>query len=208
MMGEFRASPWRTACTLARGKRIVVGRGFRVKGVDRIDIKQGRLMLGTDYYGFVDPRVGGLMRVRGRLEIGGIVKIAHGNRWDIGPEAVVTIGDGSYFSPLTKLMIYSGLTVGKSCGIAWDCQFLDDDRHLLTLPGVAAPPSAASIEIGDRVWIASRVTILKGTRIGDGCVVASGATARGDFSEPACLIGGTPAKVIRRGIEWSDQQIG
>jgi acetyltransferase-like isoleucine patch superfamily enzyme len=44
--------------------------------------------------------------------------------------------------------------------------------------------------------------VLKGTRIGDGCVGTSGAIVRGDFSEPGCLIGGTPAKIIRRGIFW------
>ena len=187
---------------MARGKRIVVGRRFRVKGADHININRGRLMLGTNFYGFADTRMGGLIRVRGRLEIDGRVLVAQGNRWDIGPGAVVTIGDSTYFSPMVKVMIFSGLTVGKDCGIAWDCLLLDDDQHHLTLSGVDPPPTAAPIEIGDHVWIASRATILKGTRIGDGCVVASGSTVRGDFSEPDCLIGGTPAKVIRRGIVW------
>ena len=205
MVGEFRASPWRTARTMARGKRIVVGRRFRVMGVNHIHIRQGRLMLGTNFYGFADTRMGGLIRVRGRLEVDGIVMLAQGNRWYIGPKAVVTIGHQSYFSPMTKVMIFSGLTVGRGCNIAWDCQFLDDDQHVLTLPGVEPPPSSAPIEIGDHVWIASRATILKGTRIGDGCVVASGAIVRGDFSETGCLIGGTPAKVIRRGVVWGSE---
>lgn len=204
-LGEFRVSPWRTARAMARGKAIVVGRRFRIQGVDHINIKSGRLMVGTNYYGFADPRLGGLLRVLGGLEINGRVAIAHGNRWEVGPRAVVTIGDLSYFSPSTRLMIFSGLSVGNDCGISWDCQFLDDDQHLLASPGVRPLPSAAPIEISNHVWIASRVTILKGTRIGCGCVVASGATVRGDFSEPACLIGGTPARVIRRGIVWGSE---
>lgn len=200
--GEFRASPWRTAAAVLRGKPIVVGRRFRVKGMSNIDICHGRLMLGTNYYGFADTRLGGLIRVAGRLRIEGAVGVAHGNRWAVGPRAVVSIGDRSYFSPMTRLMIFSGLKVGNDCGIAWDCHFLDDDQHLLTRPGVAPNPTTEPIEIGNHVWIASRATVLKGTRIGDGCVVASGATVRGDFSEPGCLIGGTPAKIIRRGVIW------
>jgi acetyltransferase-like isoleucine patch superfamily enzyme len=206
-VGEFRASPWRTARAMARGKRIIVGRRFRVRGLDHINVNRGLLMLGTNFYGFADTHLGGLIRVRGRLEIDGIVTLAQGNRWDIGPGAVVAIGDRSYFSPMVKVLIFSGLTIGKDCAIAWDCQFLDDDQHLLTIPGVEPPPSSAPITIGDHVWIASRATILKGTRIGDGCVVASGSTVRGDFSEPACLLGGTPAKVIRRGIVWGDEAL-
>lgn len=187
---------------MLRGKPIVVGRNFRVKGVSNIDIAHGRLMLGTNFYGFADARLGGLMRVAGRLRIDGIVAVAHGNRWEVGPRAVVSIGDRSYFSPMIRLMIFSGLKVGNDCGIAWDCHFLDDDQHLLTRQGVAPKPTTEPIEIGNHVWIASRVTVLKGSRIGDGCVVASGTTVRGDFSEPGCLIGGNPAKIIRRGILW------
>lgn len=203
-LGEFRVSAWRTARTVIRRKNVVVGRRFQVKGLGRIETRQGRLMLGTRFYGFADPRMGGLLRVRGSLQIKGIVTIAHGNRWDIGPMAVVSINDGSYFSPMTKVVISSGLTVGKDCGIAWDCQLLDDDQHPLAQLGAASPPTAAAIDIGDHVWIASRVTILKGTRIGDGCVIASGATVRGDFSESGCLIAGAPARVIRRGIAWGE----
>lgn len=201
-LGEFRASPWRTALTFALGKPIVVGRNFRVKGANHIDIKRGRLMLGTTLYGYADPSLGGLLRVEGKLEINGAVIITHGNRWRIGPGATVAIGDGSYFGPMTRVLISSGLTIGERCGIAWDCQFLDDDKHSLSVTGVVPRPRREPIVIGDHVWIASRSTILKGTRIGSGCVVASGATVRGDFSDPGCLIGGTPAKVIRRGMIW------
>lgn len=144
------------------------------------------------------------MRVAGHIEIHGRVSIAHGNRWDIGPHAVVTIGDLTYFGPMNRVMIFSGLKIGNACGIAWDCQFLDDDQHQITTDGVAPRLTTEPIEIGNHVWIASKVTVLKGTRIGDGCVVASGATVRGDFSEPGCLIAGTPAKVVRRGILWGE----
>lgn len=49
--------------------------------------------------------------------------------------------------------------------------------------------------IEDYVWIASRVTILPGVKIGRGAVVASGAIVTKDV--PAmCIVGGVPAKVI------------
>jgi acetyltransferase-like isoleucine patch superfamily enzyme len=198
-----RASPWRTALTISRGKRIVVGRNFRVRGIRHIEVREGTLTLGTMKWGFVDSRQGGMVNVLGKLLIDGAVRVSHGNGWMIGEDAVVKIGDGTYFAPNTKLLIFSGLTIGRDCAISWDCQLLDDDRHHLAQRGVEPPSSLAPIEMGDHVWVGSRVTILKDTQIGNDCVIASGATVRGDFSEPNCLIGGLPARVLRRDVVWT-----
>ena len=49
--------------------------------------------------------------------------------------------------------------------------------------------------IEDYVWIASRVTILPGVRIGIGAVVASCALVNKDVP-PMAIVGGIPAKII------------
>lgn len=49
--------------------------------------------------------------------------------------------------------------------------------------------------IEEHVWIASRVTILPGVRIGKGSVIASGAVVTKDIP-PMSIAGGIPAKVI------------
>ena len=51
----------------------------------------------------------------------------------------------------------------------------------------------AGVTVGDRVWLGPRVTVLPGTRIGEGTVVAAGAVARGVL-EPFSLYGGVPAR--------------
>ena len=52
------------------------------------------------------------------------------------------------------------------------------------------------IEIGDCVWVGSRVTILPGTKIGEGAIIQAGAVVHGDI--PACaIVGGNPAKVFK-----------
>ncbi|MFN7237947.1 MAG: acyltransferase, partial [Brevundimonas sp.] len=58
-----------------------------------------------------------------------------------------------------------------------------------------------SVEIGDHVWLGLRSMVMKGSRIGDGSVVAAGALVSGEV-EPACIVGGTPARVLRRGVVW------
>lgn len=55
------------------------------------------------------------------------------------------------------------------------------------------------IKIGRDCWIGSKATILDGSVIGDGCIVAAGAVVRGEIP-PYSIIGGVPAKVIKSRI--------
>jgi maltose O-acetyltransferase len=51
--------------------------------------------------------------------------------------------------------------------------------------------------IGDDCWLGAGVTVLPGVTIGRGCTVAAGATVAADV-EDNCLVGGVPAKLIRK----------
>lgn len=67
------------------------------------------------------------------------------------------------------------------------------DRYIpIRLQGV----KRKGIIIGKDCWIGAKVTILDGTVIGDGCIVAAGAVVRG-YIPPYSIIGGIPAKVIK-----------
>ena len=52
------------------------------------------------------------------------------------------------------------------------------------------------ISIGKNCFIGCNALILKGTVLGDNCVVGAGAVVSGKF-EPNSVIAGNPAKVIR-----------
>lgn len=57
------------------------------------------------------------------------------------------------------------------------------------------------IEIGDFVWLGSRVMILPGTKIGEGAIIQGGAVVHGDIP-PYAIAGGNPAKVFKyRNVE-------
>ncbi len=52
------------------------------------------------------------------------------------------------------------------------------------------------VEIGDFVWIGSRVMILPGTKIGEGAIIQGGAVVHGEIP-PYAIAGGNPAKVFK-----------
>lgn len=56
---------------------------------------------------------------------------------------------------------------------------------------------AEPVTIGNSVWIGGNVTILPGVRIGDGAVIGAGSVVTKDV-ESFTVVGGNPAKVIRR----------
>lgn len=63
-------------------------------------------------------------------------------------------------------------------------------------------PSHKPVHIGNHVWIASEVKILKGVSIADGCVIALGSIVTKSFDEENILIGGFPAKKIQDNVSW------
>lgn len=56
---------------------------------------------------------------------------------------------------------------------------------------------AGDTEIGNDVWIGSEAVIMPGVKIGDGAVIGTRALVARDI-EPYAVIGGNPAKVIRK----------
>jgi maltose O-acetyltransferase len=73
------------------------------------------------------------------------------------------------------------------------------EATILTLGHDPQDPDFANkggdVIIGDRVWIAYRVTILPGVRIGEGAVVAAGAVVTSDV-EPFTIVAGVPARKV------------
>lgn len=92
--------------------------------------------------------------------------------------------------------------MGNDCGISWECQFLDEDFHELNYEG-QENQKARNIRVGNHVWIGSRVTVLKGAVIPNGCVVAANTVVNKEFTEENCLLAGNPAKVVKRNVSWS-----
>lgn len=54
------------------------------------------------------------------------------------------------------------------------------------------------IMIGNDCWIGAKATILDGVVIGDGCVVAAGALVPRGVYPSYSIIGGVPARVIKK----------
>jgi FkbH-like protein len=84
------------------------------------------------------------------------------------------------------------IEIGDDVSIGPYCVLVDAEAA--GIEGTAAP---APITIGDRAWLASRVTLLPGATVGAGSVITAGSIVEGSIP-PGVVAGGVPARVLRR----------
>lgn len=184
-------------CKLS-GQNILANHRTAIRG--RHNIRTGGLLqIGLSQVGFMHRADVTYLNIRGALAFTGDYAIGKGCRFDVGPGALATFGSG-YVNAKSTFIIMHGITVGDGCAISWGCEFLDEDFHHIAYAD--KKPRAPEIVIGDHVWIGSNVSVLKGSRIPDGCVVASGSVVTSVFATPGCLIGGNPARVVKENVTW------
>lgn len=124
-----------------------------------------------------------------------------------GPEAQLRIGPGTATNNNVAIYATESVELGRDCLLAELVTIYDSDFHELdpARRRTSAGPSAP-VHIGDRVWLGSRVMVMKGVEIGDDSVIAAGAVVTSSI--PAgVLAGGVPAKVIRPLVDESMERL-
>lgn len=101
----------------------------------------------------------------------------------------VFINMGCKFQDQGVITIDEGALIGHNVVLAT----LNHDLS----PGNRQSMTYSPIHIGKNVWIGANATVLQGVTIGDGAVVAAGAVVTKDV-EPNTIVGGVPAKLIKR----------
>ncbi|MGI8801374.1 MAG: acyltransferase [Solirubrobacteraceae bacterium] len=114
--------------------------------------------------------------------------------WFGGPH--ITIGDDSYINRGCVFDNSASIAIGRSCSIGMNVLIITSDHAIGPSHRRAGTLSAAAITIGDGAWIGTRVTLLPGSAVAAGCVVAAGSVIRGKC-EADGLYAGIPARRVR-----------
>ncbi|HEX8464931.1 MAG TPA: acyltransferase [Abditibacterium sp.] len=138
------------------------------------------------------------------------LKLAPGADLRIGPgcvferdatlecSGVLHIGARSIFGHHCTLAAKESLIVGEDCLIAEMVSIRDHDHRFddFDTPISAQGEVCAPVRIGNNVWLAARVVVIKGVTIGDGSIVGAGAVVTKDIPAGAIAVG-VPARVVK-----------
>ncbi len=149
-------------------------------------------------FGFFDRMRFSIYRMAG-LKIGGKCTI-----WGpltirpIGGAKNIEIGDGSFLNTEIRFGVPNDkVSIGANVQIGPRVMFETVNHGLTYVPGKGRGGWTKPIVVEDEVWVGGGAIITQGVTIGRGAVVAAGAVVTKDV-EPYTVVGGVPAKFIRR----------
>lgn len=117
------------------------------------------------------------------------------------PDSCIQIGPGTVFNNKAVLISEgASITFGERCLVGPELHVMDSNSHQLDLPNRTQPDAnPRPVHIGNDVFIGSRVTILKGARIGNGCVISAGTVVTPNFEAPdMSIVAGNPCRIVGR----------
>lgn len=151
--------------------RISKGKSFHALGASRIS-----------------PRTEITVDCGGNLLIGKHLKMRSGAKLRVRKCARVVIGNEFYMSNQCILVSYESITIGYGVELGPGVLIYDHDHDYRAPGGLSAHKFKTSpIVIGNNVWIGGNSVILRGTTIGNNCVVAAGTILHGNYPDN-CLI--------------------
>jgi acetyltransferase-like isoleucine patch superfamily enzyme len=153
-------------------------------------VTEGFVFLGRDVEVCVRPGYG-------RLILGKWVHLGDSTRLR-AHEGTLRIGDKTVFAREVTVNCYLDIEIGASSLIAdwvYICDF-DHRTEDITVPIKDQGLVKSPVRIGPDCWIATKATVLRGTDIGRGTVIAANSVARGTVPSYS-IAAGVPARVVK-----------
>ncbi len=195
---------WMQSFCLLRGLKVVVffrkpkammlGRGVSFFYLSKI--KWGKFLRLGDFV-FVSALSKNGIQFGNNVSIGAFSRIIVSTTLnDLGDKIIIgdSVGIGEYAS----LGGAGGLEIGSECIVGPYLSCHPENHNYLDL-NIAIRHQGVNrkgIKIGKNCWIGSKVSILDGVQLGNGCIIAAGAVVTKSFPDNA-IIGGVPAKLIK-----------
>jgi acetyltransferase-like isoleucine patch superfamily enzyme len=133
----------------------------------------------------------GTISIKGKIRVNGYVELQSRGK--------LIIGENCFINDYSRIVSFNEITIGNKVVIAQFVTILDHDHASSIKDGILAFGDyvTAKITIGNNVWIGDKVTILKGTSIGNNVVIAANSLVNSEIPSN-CIVGGVPAKILKQ----------
>ena len=96
--------------------------------------------------------------------------------------AIIEIGENCFFNNGCIVICRKNIKIGNNCSFGPNVMIFDHD-HDMNSDDYRKNFICKEIRIGSNVWIGANTIILKGTSIGDNCVIAAGSIVMGQIED-------------------------
>jgi len=143
--------------------------------------------------------------------VGDNVRIKENCRFFIfGNNSKIIIGDNCSMTHDCQIEVQEenqSIRLGKNCMLSNHILIRTNDSHFIYDKTTRLRTNnPKSVDIGEHVWLAAGVTILKGVHIGNGSVIGMNSIVTRDIPSD-CIAVGSPSKVVKENIFWSATEI-
>ena len=121
----------------------------------------------------------------GRIKLGSYNQ-NRGNLYLIAQDGELEIGDHCFFNTGCCITALESIRIGNNCKFGNNLVIVDHD-HNFKKEGNSEFISS-KIVIGNNVWVGANVTILRGTTIGDDCVIGAGSVVKGNIEPKSKIV--------------------
>ena len=111
--------------------------------------------------------------------------------------ANLTVGDHCHIGKNCFFDLRNQVTIGNNVTISMACRFITHLDMGKSRVSDIYPPDDRPVLIASHAYLGAGVTVLMGSRIGEGAVIGAGALVTSDIP-PDSIAGGIPARVLKK----------
>ena len=166
-------------------------------------IKTGLIQIGYGDVGIFEQKYSrSIWHVSGTIVFNGKCYIGHGSKISVEKNGQLTLGNNFAMSSESSIVVTSNVQFGNDCLLSWEILIMDTDSHKIKNQSGIIINQPQPIIIGNKVWICSRCTILKGTFIPNNTIIGANSTVSKKLEKENCIYAGTPCHIIKENINW------
>ena len=137
----------------------------------------------------VSPHTEFTMDKGAELRIGRSFKMRDGAKIRVRKGGKCIIGNNTSINSNNIIACHEKIEIGDNCQFSPNVQIYDHDHDFRDAGGLKAMKyKTTPVKIGNNVWIGANTVILRGTEIGDNCVVGAGSVIKGIFPAGSVIV--------------------
>lgn len=124
-----------------------------------------------------------------QLSIGKKFRMRDGAKIRVRKGGTCIIGKNTSVNSNNMIACHERIEIGDNVQFSPNVQIYDHDHDFRAEGGIEAMKYKTSpVKIGNNVWIGANTVILRGTEIGDNCVIGAGCVIKGVYKEDSIIV--------------------